>query len=95
MKKECKKHIHCQFKGKGKHEGCRWHGIVDSCTDEPPFRLATPCNCSCLNAEEIKRRERAEHFDEAMDLARASLGVMHDKKIKEIKEVLEELLKKI
>jgi len=36
--KKCKKHIYCRFKGKGKHNGCQWHGIVDGCTNEPPFQ---------------------------------------------------------
>lgn len=29
---KCKKHEYCKFKGKGQHEGCRWHGIIDECT---------------------------------------------------------------
>lgn len=32
--KKCKKHPNCQFKGKGKHNGCFMHGIVDACTNE-------------------------------------------------------------
>ena len=31
---KCKQHEYCKFKGKGKHLGCKWHGIVDACTSD-------------------------------------------------------------
>ena len=63
--KKCKKHEYCKYKGKNKnHLGCRWHGMIDSCTndmtrapeyqklfDDGHLAIALPTKYDCLTEE--------------------------------------------
>ena len=65
--KNCKKHQNCQFEGKGKHNGCYMHGIIDGCTNERQqlfkdghlaYALNTPKQ---LTQEEWETYEKRQH----------------------------------